>query len=153
RRPAPGGLAAARGPSRWDIVAVRTVTMSHRPGCGAVTGAAAARREGPPGPMWPLRQPASGRPDRGHLPPGFRAWVLSTISRRRHDRLRHRLTERPRLFPTRPGVAWSRHPCRTGVSGGRGGRRGNSRVVMIPFGHVILVRARFYGFAPGQIRP
>ena len=50
RRPGPGGLAAARGPSRCHIVPVRTVTMSHRGGCGAVTGAAAARREGPPGP-------------------------------------------------------------------------------------------------------
>ena len=48
RRPAPGGLAAARGPPRCDSVAVLTVTMSHRGGCGAVTGAAAARREGPP---------------------------------------------------------------------------------------------------------
>jgi hypothetical protein len=47
RRPAPGGLAAARGPQRCDIVAVRTVTLSHRGGCGAVAGAAAARREGP----------------------------------------------------------------------------------------------------------
>ena len=50
RRPAPGGLAAAREPQRCDIVAVRTATMSHRCGCGAVAGAAAARREGPPGP-------------------------------------------------------------------------------------------------------
>ena len=29
RRPAPGGLAAAREPPRCDIVAVRTGTMSH----------------------------------------------------------------------------------------------------------------------------
>ena len=50
RRPAPGGLAAAREPPRCHIVAVRTATLSHRGGCGAVTGAAAARREGPPGP-------------------------------------------------------------------------------------------------------
>jgi hypothetical protein len=49
RRPAPGGLAAARGPARCDIVPVRTGTMWHRAGCGAVAGAAAARREGPPG--------------------------------------------------------------------------------------------------------
>ena len=48
RRPAPGGLAAAREPPRCHIVTVRTATLSHRGGCGAVTGAAAARREGPP---------------------------------------------------------------------------------------------------------
>ena len=50
RRPAPGGLAAAREPPRCDIVTVRTATMSHRGGCGAVAGAAGSRREGPPGP-------------------------------------------------------------------------------------------------------
>jgi hypothetical protein len=49
RRPAPGGLAAARGPQRCHIVAVRTATLSHRCGCGGVTGTAAARREGPAG--------------------------------------------------------------------------------------------------------
>jgi hypothetical protein len=49
RGPAPGGLAATRGPARCDIVPVLTGTMSHRAGCGAVAGAAAARREGPPG--------------------------------------------------------------------------------------------------------
>ena len=59
RRPGPGGLAAAREPPRCDIVAVLTVTMSHRGGCGVVPGAAAARREGPPEPA--RREGQAGR--------------------------------------------------------------------------------------------
>jgi hypothetical protein len=63
RRPAPGGLAASRGPQRCDIVTVRTATMSHRCGwrschrrrrsaAGGAAGACAAggvRAEPPPG--------------------------------------------------------------------------------------------------------
>ena len=92
RRPAPGGLAAVRGPQRCHIVAVRTVTMSHRGGCGAVTGAAAARREGPPGPARRERaagacaaggvraEPPPGRPALG-FDPGFIAFRLARPSR------------------------------------------------------------------------
>ena len=77
RRPAPGGLAAARGPPRCDIVTVRTVTMStswrlrrrHRCRRSAAGGTAGARAAGgasgaggvraeppPPGPALAGRQ-------------------------------------------------------------------------------------------------
>ncbi len=46
RRPAPGPAGGSPGPGRCDIDPVLTGTMWHCPGCSAVAGAGAVRREG-----------------------------------------------------------------------------------------------------------
>ena len=56
-----GRAGGSPGTPRCDIVTVRAVAIAHRDGCGAVTGAAAAWREGPAGRRG-AAEPPRGRP-------------------------------------------------------------------------------------------
>ena len=57
----------------------------------------------PAGLAWLLMRPAGRGDDRGQLPPGLRGF-LSTLIRRRRERLPHLITERCGLLPYEP---WS----------------------------------------------